>query len=70
MTIEHGLLDGGALWWRSHLDGELGSGSHLRASLTAPGEHIVELTARSPAGPEAVASIRVFVTGGPGRAAD
>lgn len=70
MTIEHGLLAGEALWWRSHLDGELGSGSHLRASLTSPGEHVVELTARSPAGPEAMASTRVFVAGEPARAAD
>jgi len=70
MTIEHGLLDGGALLWRSRLDGELGSGRHLRASLTSPGEHIVELTARSPAGPEAVASTRVFVPDKPGRAAE
>ncbi|HEX8860924.1 MAG TPA: IPT/TIG domain-containing protein [Actinomycetes bacterium] len=70
MTIEHGLLNGGALSWRSRLDGELGSGSHLRASLTSPGEHIVELLARSPAGPEAVATIRVLVPGKPGRAAE
>jgi hypothetical protein len=70
MTIEHGLLDGGALSWRSRLDGELGSGRHLRASLTSPGEHVVELLARSPAGPQAVVSTRVFVPGKPGRAAE
>jgi hypothetical protein len=70
MTIEHGLLNGGALSWRSRIDGELGSGRHLRASLTSPGEHIVELLARSPAGPEAVATIRLLVPGKSGRAAE
>jgi hypothetical protein len=69
MTLEHGLLAGEALSWRSHLDGELGSGSHLRAYLTTPGEHVIELTVRSPAGPEAVASTRVYVTERPGGAA-
>jgi IPT/TIG domain-containing protein len=61
MTIEQGLLEDESLLWRSSIDGELGAGRHLRASLRSPGEHVIELTARSPEGPEAVATVDVFV---------
>jgi hypothetical protein len=54
------MLSGASLTWSSNLDGALGSGSPLLASLTE-GQHILTLTASDSTGHTSSASITITV---------
>ena len=58
MVLEGGLVDDASISWRSSVEGELGTGRHVRTRLS-PGEHTIEMVATSPLGPEASGTVRV-----------
>ena len=58
--LEDGILEESALAWTSSLDGGLGAGSIVLASLS-PGQHIITLTATDNDGNVATDSLNVFV---------
>jgi len=60
---EDGMLTGAALSWTSSLDGPLGAGSPLLATLSE-GMHILTLTATDSQGHSRSASVTVTVTHG------
>jgi len=57
---EDGILEESALAWTSSLDGGLGTGSIVLASLS-PGQHIITLTATDSDGNVTTDSLIVFV---------
>lgn len=60
---EDGLLDEGALGWRSDLDGVLGTGSVLMTAFLSEGTHRLTLTGSDSDGNEASASLTAVVSG-------